>query len=265
MSLYTFLSRTHFFCRLHLSTNHTLFKLCICIKHLHVKTTPGWEHHTICTRYCTSGNLRFLSYHTTVTTEITWPKSLTVITVCIASSYTSRAWKYELIVVHEMYFLILAWTKYCIWTVLKELIVRQTLTPTRDHPPNSPHCTHIAGYKSEGEVCIWSAVGAQRVKRPVIRPKLFIPQEIIDQAGYRAQVVLEVSLGLGLGDRRSLPLNVHYPVLSCLCPVLYCVVLHCTVPFQSDHFWCRSLPVSSTAVPGCLWIGADHRGWCQQP
>ena len=145
-----------------------------------------------------------------------------------------------------MYFLILAWTKYCIWTVLKELIVRQTLTPTRDHPPNSPHCTHIAGYKSEGEVCIWSAVGAQRVKRPVIRPKLFIPQEIIDQAGYRAQVVLEVSLGLGLGDRRSLPLNVHYPVLSCT--VLYCTVLYLFKVTTSDVEVCQWVPQLSQAV-----------------
>ena len=28
-----------------------------------------------------------------------------------------------------------------VWTVLGELVVRQTLTPTRDHLPNSPYCT----------------------------------------------------------------------------------------------------------------------------
>ena len=47
-----------------------------------------------------------------------------------------------------------------VWTVLRKLVVRQTLTLTRDHLLNSPYCTTITGYKLTGEVCLWSAVGA---------------------------------------------------------------------------------------------------------
>ena len=57
-----------------------------------------------------------------------------------------------------------------VWTVLlRELTVRQTLTLTGDHLPNSPYCIHIASYKLKGEFWLWSAVGAYRVNCDVIQ------------------------------------------------------------------------------------------------
>ena len=47
-----------------------------------------------------------------------------------------------------------------LWTVLGELVVRQTLTQTWEFTCQILHTVpHITGYKLKGEVCIWSAVG----------------------------------------------------------------------------------------------------------
>ena len=121
-----------------------------------------------------------------------------------------------------------------IWTVLGELVARQTLTQqeiTCQFLHTVPYIagyklkgevclwsqqeitcqflhtvTHIAGYKLKGEVCIWSAVGAQGLKRnSTFLHFVFILNEAISVCSF--QPVLGQRKGK---SPRNLTLDVHW-------------------------------------------------------
>ena len=79
---------------------------------------------------------------------------------CLGRTEGGRGWGMDRLTLNILTLILPTCPEQNEWTVLGELIVRQTLTPTRDHLLNSPYCTTITGYKLKGEVCLWSAVGA---------------------------------------------------------------------------------------------------------